>query len=95
MSKFKNSNEFELFYSDTDSIDISSKLREEYIGKELGQLKLEYIFRDAVYLAPKVYGGLTESKEIIKIKGSKTKIKFEDLKSLLFKDSIININQEK
>ena len=51
--------------------------------------------RDAVYLAPKVYGGLTDSKEIIRIKGSKNKIKFEDLKSLLSKDSVININQEK
>ena len=46
--------EYTLYYSDTDSIDIDKPLPEEYVGNELGQFKLEDIFDEAVYLAPKM-----------------------------------------
>ena len=53
-SKFKNMPEYTLYYSDNDSIDIDKPLPEEYVGNELGQFKLEDIFDEAVYLAPKM-----------------------------------------
>ncbi len=53
MSRFKNNNDFNLFYFDTDSIYIDKKLKNKYVGKDLGQLKLENIFKEASFLAPK------------------------------------------
>jgi hypothetical protein len=29
------------------------------IGSKLGQLKLEYIFKDSVFISSKMYGGIT------------------------------------
>src|SRR6266404_5869660 len=49
----KNNNDFNLFYFDTDSIYIDKKLKNKYVGKDLGQLKLENIFKEASFLAPK------------------------------------------
>ena len=70
MSKFKNNPNFNIYYSDTDSFYIDKPLDSKYIGRKLGQFKLEYIFTDAVFLAPKVYGGITEDgQEITKVKG--------------------------
>ena len=45
---------YTLYYSDTDSIDLDKPLPSQYVGYELGQLKLEHIFDEAVYLAPKM-----------------------------------------
>jgi hypothetical protein len=93
MSEFKNPNLtfFNLFYSDTDSIVIDHPLPNDMVSNELGKMKLEKIFKEAVFIGPKVYGGITEdSKETIKAKGYKNKdqftheqIKFKTLKSLL------------
>lgn len=59
-------------------------------------MKHEHTWKEAVFLAPKVYGGILDSdEELIKIKGSKVKISFEDLKSLLVKDSHYEIFQDK
>ena len=70
MSYFKNNPLFKLYYTDTDSAVINIKLPDEMIGKELGLMKLEYIIKKAVFLAPKVYGLITdEANEIIKAKG--------------------------
>ena len=45
------------------------------------------MFKDAVFLAPKVYAGLTlENKEIMKIKGYKYKVPFKEFKKLIMKD---------
>ena len=102
MSQFKRSdNEYNLLYSDTDSIAIDRPLPDNMIGKELGKMKLEYIFNQAVYLGPKVYGGITtEGKEIIKVKGYKNKdqlfkdqLKFKTLESLLYLDNNNEINK--
>lgn len=96
MSKFKNLDNIILYYSDTDSVDFNKPLSEDLIGKKLGQLKLEYIFKEAVYLAPKVYGAITsEDKDYVKIKGLKNPIMFEELLPLLNKDYKINIDNEK
>jgi hypothetical protein len=54
------------------------------------------VFNRAVFAAPKVYGGITESgEEITKVKGFKNTISFSDLEKLLDKNSSINLNQEK
>jgi len=96
MSKFKNNPNYNLYYTDTDSVYTDKPLVGRFIGTKLGQFKLENVFTDAVFLAPKVYGGITEDgKEINKIKGYKNKISFDDLKSLLKKDKSLEISQEK
>jgi len=95
MSQFKTMKDITLYYSDTDSIDIDKPLPDEFIGSRLGLMKLEHIFDEAVFLAPKVYGGRTSTYEYVKVKGLKNPITFEELKPLLVKDSRIVINQEK
>lgn len=80
MSQFKNSDKFELYYTDTDSIFISAspeelnKLYPSIVGGELGQLKLECVIERAVFLAPKAYCFEVKNKDdsidtTIKIKG--------------------------
>ena len=108
MSKFKTMDDLTLYYSDTDSIDIDKPLDPLYIGSELGKMKLEHIFDDALFLAPKVYGGITshcqlpayaghandnDSYEYVKVKGLKNPVSFDQLKPLLIKDA--NLNPEK
>ena len=99
MSQFKNNSDYDLYYSDTDSIDINKPLPSNFIGKELGKMKLEYNFIEATFLAPKVYGGLynenNQLKSITKVKGFKNNLDYYDLKSLLIKDKSLSLNQEK
>jgi hypothetical protein len=100
MSQFKNNPNYNLYYSDTDSIVIDKPLPSNMVGPNIGQLKLEYIVDKAVFLAPKVYGLVTvDGEEIIKIKGvSKdivSKLQFSDLEALLIKDSSREFIQEK
>jgi hypothetical protein len=96
MSKFKNNLNYKLYYTDTDSLYINKPLEDKFIGTELGQFKLENIFNKAVFLAPKVYGGITENgEEIIKIKGFKNPIPFEELEKLLHSGNTLKLNQQK
>lgn len=53
-------------------------------------MKLEYKFKEAVFLGPKIYGGITDTNQYIcKVKGYKNvkEIPFNILKTLLMKDS--------
>lgn len=100
MSQFKNNPNYTLFYSDTDSIILNKPLNPAFVGKNLGQVKLEYTISRAVFLAPKVYGLITiDGKEIIKIKGIKpenlSSLHIEDLENLLVKDSSKEFTQDK
>lgn len=95
MSQFKTNNEIILYYTDTDSIDINKELDSKYVGSELGLMKLEHVFNDAVFLSPKMYGGITDDYEYVKIKGLKNPIKFKELKPLLQKNIKLVIKQEK
>lgn len=101
MSQFKNNSDYKLFYSDTDSIYINKPLGDSLISNTiLGQMKLEYICNKAIFLAPKVYGLLTENGQtIIKAKGltkeALTHLSLEDLSALLTKDHSQCFNQEK
>lgn len=98
MSNFKNN---KTLYSDTDSIDVTSKLPDKYVGTGLGKFKLEHIFNEAVFLAPKSYGAVAinindnSTYEFIKIKGFKNKIPFTSLKELLHKDKKLELLHEK
>ena len=83
MSYLKNLDGYTLYYSDTDSIDVEKPLPDTFVGPDLGQMKLEHIFIEAVYLAPKMYGAITKYSVLIKIKGLKNPVKFDLLKTLL------------
>lgn len=54
--KKKNINNYNTFYTDTDSIYTDEYLPEEFIGNKLLQFKLEHKFKEAIFLCPKVYG---------------------------------------
>ena len=99
MSLFKNNPKIKIYYSDTDSIFIDINLEDTYpelVGTELGQLKPEYDFKDSVYLAPKVYGGITkEGQSLVKAKGVKNIIPYSDLKLLLNKGVKLQMPSEK
>jgi hypothetical protein len=75
MSQFKNNNLLpRLYYTDTDSLyfdgPIHSQGTDGFISNtELGKLKLEGVYDQALFLAPKVYALKNKDEEIIKIKG--------------------------
>lgn len=97
MAHFKFIYQNNIYYSDTDSIVLDKALPDNLVSNtELGKFKLEYEIEEAVFLAPKVYAFKTKDGDnICKIKGSKYKIDFELMKSLLLKDSYHNIEQNK
>ena len=95
MSDFLNLKDNFCYYTDTDSTFLEKPLPDKYVGTELGQFKLEHIFDEAVYLAPKLYGGKTSDYEYIKIKGLKNPVSFYDLKLLLKKDIKLESSNEK
>jgi len=99
MTQFKNNPDYNLYYTNTDSIYIDRPLHNKFIGKALGLMKLEYNFIEATFLAPKVYGGLYfdngQLKSITKVKGFKDKLDYYDLKSLLNKDKSLSLPQDK
>ena len=93
MSQFKNNPNFNLYYSDTDSIYIDRPLPDEFISNTiLGKMKLEYVCNKAIFLSPKVYYLETEDGKVIyKVKGLKHEVELtlDDFKSLLYKDTFI------
>jgi hypothetical protein len=111
MSKFKNLKDNECAYTDTDSAALSKPLPDDFVGSGLGKMKLEYVLSNAVYLAPKVYGGLyhevlsadkikKEGPQFLKIKGLNLKdmkdpISFFELEPLLYKDNTREFEQNK
>jgi hypothetical protein len=100
MSEFKNNPLFKLYYSDTDSAVVDRPLPDKLVGKELGLMKLEHTITKAVFLAPKVYGLISnKAEEIIKAKGlhknAIQNLKISDLEQLLVKDSSKLLSQSK
>jgi hypothetical protein len=100
MSQFKNNPNYNLYYSDTDSIVIDQSLDPSVVGDKLGLLKLEHTIKKAVFLAPKVYGLVdTEGNELIKVKGVTeeitSNIHINDLEALLIEVSSREFTQEK
>jgi DNA polymerase type B, organellar and viral len=101
MADIKNyclNNGIKIYYSDTDSVFTDKPLPDHFVGKAIGQFKLESISKEAVFLAPKVYGLVDKDtgQEIIKVKGYKNKnITFNELKSLLKLNKKLELNHEK
>lgn len=96
MTQFKNLSNNKMYYTDTDSAIMEKPLDESLVGKHLGQMVLERIYKEFISLAPKVYGGITnDNKEIIKIKGFSNKISFNELQSLLQENSKLELHQTK
>ena len=99
MSQFKNNPNFNLYYSDTDSIYIDKRLSENMISNTiLGKMKLEHIINNAIFLAPKVYYLETEDGKVIyKAKGLKHEVELtiENFENLLFMDSLLEKYQSK
>jgi len=98
MNKFKNNPDYNLYYTDTDSIFIDKDLNKNFLNNDIGNFKLEYIFKEAIFLGPKIYAGITEdNKYISKIKGyTKAKdISFNELKTLLNYDNKLKLSHNK
>ena len=97
MSKFKNQ-DYRVYYSDTDSLYVDERLSEDLIGDKIGQFKLEAIFKDIVFLGPKIYAGITSNGEYIcKVKGYKNPnlIPYADFKKLLKSNSQLELHHDK
>jgi hypothetical protein len=99
MSQFKNNPNFNLYYSDTDSIYIDKPLSKDMISNTiLGKMKLEHIINKAIFLAPKVYYLETEDDKVIyKAKGLKHEVELtmDNFENLLFKESLLEKFQSK
>lgn len=104
MSFYKHLPGYKVFYSDTDSIDLNKPLPVEYIGKDLGKMKLEHIWKNVVYLSSKCYIGIDKEQNVYrKLKGVKVNtsqfkenpIELEDLKKLLYKNNELKFYQER
>ena len=95
MSQFKNNPNYRVLYSDTDSIHTDHPIDPKYIGSKIGQFKLENIYDEAVYIAPKVYGGILEDgTQLTKVKGFKNTISYAELKELLNKNHKLKLNHK-
>jgi hypothetical protein len=99
MSQFKNNQDYNLYYTDTDSIYIDKELPSDLVSdKVLGKLKLEHIAKKAIFLAPKLYSLLTENNNVIyKCKGLNhdVKLSLNDFESLLSKNYSLIKSQDK
>jgi len=86
-----------ILYSDTDSVFTDKPLPDYLVGNKLGQWKLEGLYKEAVFIAPKVYALIEiNGKEIVKCKGYKNKdLTFNDLKNLLTLNESIKLPQQK
>jgi hypothetical protein len=88
---------YDICISDTDSIDLDIKLPEKYISENLGDYKLENIFKKVVYIAPKVYAAITETnEEYIVINGYKDdNVSYNEIANIVNKNEKLSLNQEK
>jgi hypothetical protein len=83
MNSFKHLPGNRPLYSDTDSISLEQPLDAKFIGKELGQMKLESIAEKAYFVAPKLYYlQINKNDSIIKAKGIGPIMKKEDFLNL-------------
>lgn len=55
MNKLMYLENYKYYYTDIDSLVTDKPLPSKYIGKELGQLKLEYFDFKGLYVSPKLY----------------------------------------
>jgi hypothetical protein len=92
-----------IFYTDTDSLHTNISLPDELVGNKLGQLKLEHVWKDVIYISNKAYIGISEKMDkngkynlYSKIRGIKDyNLSLEELSNFLLKNSHLNIPQER
>lgn len=95
MTKYVMENSDTICCIDTDGIKLTNSLHPNHVGSALGLMKFEGEFKEAVFIAPKVYGGITDNNvDITKARGLKGRISYWQLKLLLQVDHIV-IKQEK
>jgi hypothetical protein len=85
INKFKNIPGNVCYYSDTDSVILAKKLADILVGKELGQMKLEYHIKEGIIIRNKLYALVTPDKGVV-IKSSgvnNRKLNYNDFKELL------------
>jgi hypothetical protein len=77
-------------YIDTDGIKCTDQLDSSEVGEALGMMKYEGMFTESVYLAPKVYGGVSaDLSMVVKIKGLKYgAVSYWGMKTLLYNDTV-------
>ena len=70
INEYKNIKDNPCIMSDTDSVVLEKPLSDELIGEELGQMKLEYKIKKAIFIRKKLYYILTtDGQEVIKASG--------------------------
>jgi hypothetical protein len=93
MTQFKNNPDFNLFYTDTDSIYIDKPLSLELVSNtDLGKMKLENKLNKSIFISPKVYCLETiDNKVIYKVKGLSHDVELTmlDFENLLIKNTFI------
>jgi hypothetical protein len=93
MTQFKNNPDFNLFYTDTDSIYIDKPLSLELVSNtDLGKMKLENKLNKSIFISPKIYCLETiDNKVIYKVKGLSHDVELTmlDFENLLIKNTFI------
>jgi len=92
-----------IYYSDTDSLDLDIELPDKYISNNLGDFKLEAKFKNIIYIAPKSYAAnlikdcpFEKNKELIVIKGFKNNnVEYNDVANMVNEGNILKLKHEK
>lgn len=90
INEFKNIPNNSCVMSDTDSVVLTKPLPDKFVGKELGQLKLEHEVKEGIFIKKKLYYILDYNNQVlIKSSGlSSSELTYDSFKSLLKGDSI-------
>lgn len=99
LSKFLNIKNNECVYTDTDSIILRNPLPKEYIGPEIGKMKLEHKIIEGIFISPKTYALSTLDKngyiiKIFKAKGVGSQLMTYDMYKRLYKGESVTINKK-
>lgn len=93
MAEYLGDSNLNIWATDTDSLITDSKLP---TSDELGDLKLEAEYDEACFIAPKVYGAkLKNGESFTKVKGYKNSLPYDKLKTLLPRNSKLELKQDK
>jgi hypothetical protein len=67
-----------VYYYNTNGNKVTFELEPSVVGKGLGKMKYEGTYKEAVFIAPKVYGGILKSDNTqdVKVKGLKEYISY-------------------
>ena len=65
ISMYKNIPNNPLIYNDTDSVILPFELDNEYVGKNLGKMKLENIIKKGIFIGKKLYAYINDSNKVI------------------------------